>query len=84
VAMDQLNAISSGASQLSDINVRTVSMRAEQIATPQSQLNDLAASPTVIVAPSTQNNSTVNQSNTVMNEVSMSSQSTMSADRYVN
>lgn len=84
VAMDQLNAISSGASQLSDINVRTVSMRAEQIATPQSQLNDLAASPTVVVsAPSTQNNSTVNQSNTVMNEVSMSPHATMLADQYV-
>ena len=84
VAMDQLNAISSGASQLSDINVRTVSMRAEQIATPQSQLNDLAASPTVVVsAPSTQNNSTVNQATTVMNEVSMSPHATMLADQYV-
>ena len=81
--MDQLNAISSGASQLSDINVRTVSMRAEQIATPQSQLNDLAASTTVVVDTSTQNNSTVNQSTTVMNEVSMSPHATMLADQYV-
>jgi len=83
VAMDQLNAISSGASQLSDINVRTVSMRAEQIATPQSQLNDLAASTTVVVDTSTQNNSTLNQSTTVMNEVSMSPHATMLADQYV-
>ena len=83
VAMDQLNAISSGASQLSEIDVRSISTRAEQLATPQNQLNDLAASPTVVVAPSTQNNSTVNQSNTVLNEVSMSPFSTVSAERHL-
>jgi hypothetical protein len=83
VAMDQLNRISSGAGQLGDIDVNTTSVRAEEIKMLQSQLNDNAASPTVVVAPSTQNNSTVNQANTVVNEVSMSPFPTARADSYL-
>ena len=88
VAMDKLNNIVDGASNLETVDMQNVGRTLNSVGmvleNRQGQINSQAGLQQTIVVQSNADNSTVNQSNVVLGDTSMPSQSMMNADRYIN